>query len=125
MPTRNVNLTPELDHFISSTVETGLYANASEVVRAALRLLERNERIREKKVAALSAAIEAGMAGGVAEPGTFSRIRDHIGQPRLLSESLKILNDRGSTVTLDSEFGHDLEEIINAHREPLNPPSWD
>ena len=33
MPTRNVSLTPELDHFIASKVGTGLYANASEVMR--------------------------------------------------------------------------------------------
>lgn len=46
-------------------------------------------------------------------------------RPRLLSESIKILEERGSTVTLDSDFGGDLEEIINSHREPLNPPAWD
>jgi antitoxin (DNA-binding transcriptional repressor) of toxin-antitoxin stability system len=44
---------------------------------------------------------------------------------RLLSESLRILRDRGSATTLDGEFGRDLEEIINSHREPLNPPAWD
>jgi len=36
MPTRNVNLTDELDHFVLSKVESGRYENASEVVRAAL-----------------------------------------------------------------------------------------
>ena len=46
-------------------------------------------------------------------------------RPRLLSESLKILKERGSTVTLDGDFGRDLEEVINSHREPLNPPAWD
>lgn len=46
-------------------------------------------------------------------------------EPRLLSDSLKILSDRGVNVTLDGEFGRDLEEIIRSHREPLNPPSWD
>ena len=44
---------------------------------------------------------------------------------RLLSESLRILRDRGSCATLDGEFGRDLEEIINSRREPLNPPAWD
>jgi putative addiction module CopG family antidote len=43
MPTRNVNLTNELDHFITSRVQNGRYENASEVVRAALRTLEREE----------------------------------------------------------------------------------
>jgi antitoxin (DNA-binding transcriptional repressor) of toxin-antitoxin stability system len=46
-------------------------------------------------------------------------------RPRLLSETLRILEERGSSVTLDDNFGRDLEEIINSHREPLNPPVWD
>ena len=46
-------------------------------------------------------------------------------RPRLLSETLRILEKRGSTVTLDGDFGRDLEDIINSHREPLNPPAWD
>jgi antitoxin ParD1/3/4 len=39
----NVSLTPELAHFITSRVASGRYQSASEVVRAALRLLEREE----------------------------------------------------------------------------------
>lgn len=35
----NVSLTPELEQYIRSKVESGLYSNASEVVREALRLL--------------------------------------------------------------------------------------
>ena len=46
-------------------------------------------------------------------------------RPRLLSESLEILKERGSTVTLDGDFARDLEEIVNSHREPLNPQAWD
>ena len=44
---------------------------------------------------------------------------------RLLSESLRRAREHGSTATLDEGFGRDLEEIINSHREPLNPPTWD
>ena len=82
MPTRNVNLTPELDHFVSAKVDAGLYANASEVMRAALRLLERDEREHEEKIAALRAAIDKGIASGIAEPGVFSRIRKKHGLPK-------------------------------------------
>jgi antitoxin (DNA-binding transcriptional repressor) of toxin-antitoxin stability system len=46
-------------------------------------------------------------------------------KPRLLSESLRILKQRGSAVTLDGDFGRDIEEAIASHREPLNPPDWD
>jgi len=82
MPTRNVNLTPELDSFIATKVEGGLYANASEVMRTALRLLERDERENEAKIAALRAAIDAGFASGIAKPGPFSRIRKKHGLPQ-------------------------------------------
>jgi len=44
---------------------------------------------------------------------------------RLLSESIALAEAHGSTATLDGNFGRDLEEIINSHREPLNPPAWD
>ena len=59
MPTRNVNLTQELDSFLLARVQSGRYENASEVVRAALRTLEREERIYEAKLEALRAAIDA------------------------------------------------------------------
>ena len=44
---------------------------------------------------------------------------------RLLSESIALAEAHGSTVTLDGDFGRDLEAIIDSHREPLNPPAWD
>ena len=82
MPTRNINLTPELDHFITGRVDSGLYANASEVMRAALRLLEREEKEQEEKMRALRTAIKKGMASRVAEPGVFSRLRKKHGLPQ-------------------------------------------
>ena len=78
MPTRNVNLTDELDRFIASMVEGGRYANASEVMRSALRMLEREEREYEEKMAVLRAAIQAGLDSGDAEPGLFERLNAHI-----------------------------------------------
>jgi antitoxin (DNA-binding transcriptional repressor) of toxin-antitoxin stability system len=42
---------------------------------------------------------------------------------RLLSESIALAEAHGSTVTLDGDFTRDLEDIINSHREPLNPPA--
>ena len=81
MPTRNVNLTPELDQFITTRVITGRFANASEVMRTALRIMEQDERENEEKLIALRAAIDKGLASGVAEPGTFLRIRQRLGLP--------------------------------------------
>jgi antitoxin ParD1/3/4 len=44
--TRNVSLTPELETLVDSKVASGRYRSASEVVRAALRLLDERERER-------------------------------------------------------------------------------
>jgi hypothetical protein len=43
--------------------------------------LERDEREHDEQVAGLRAAIEKGIASGIAEPGTFSRIRSKYGLP--------------------------------------------
>lgn len=75
MPTRNVNLTDELDRFVLAKVESGRYENASEVVRAALRALEVEDQRYELKLAALRKAIDAGDASGVAEGNSFGRVR--------------------------------------------------
>jgi antitoxin ParD1/3/4 len=75
MPTRNVNLTDELDRFVLAKVESGRYENASEVVRAALRTLEREEQQYEAKLAALKTAIDAGDSSGIAEGNSFARVR--------------------------------------------------
>jgi antitoxin ParD1/3/4 len=75
MPTRNVNLTNELDRFVAKKVKTGRYENASEVVRAGLRTLEREERQYEAKLAALRSAIDEGDASGIARGNVFGRVR--------------------------------------------------
>jgi hypothetical protein len=43
---------------------------------------------------------------------------------RLLSESLRLAKEHGSTTTLDAGFATDLEAVINSHPEPLKS-SWD
>ena len=81
MPTRNVNLTPELDRFVLEKVESGRYENASEVVRAALRTLEREEQQYDAKLAVLRNAIDEGDASGVAEGDVFARVREKLNLP--------------------------------------------
>jgi antitoxin ParD1/3/4 len=44
----NVSLTPELEKFVEGKVQSGLYNNASEVVREGLRLLKGHDEIRVK-----------------------------------------------------------------------------
>ena len=75
MPTRNVNLTEELDHFVDARIRDGRYESASEVIRAALRALERDEQEHEAKLEALRRAIDEGDASGVAAGDVFARVR--------------------------------------------------
>jgi antitoxin ParD1/3/4 len=67
MPTRNVNLTDALDQFVAAKVASGRYDNASEVVRASLRALDREEQAYETRLATLRVALEEGEASGDAE----------------------------------------------------------
>jgi antitoxin ParD1/3/4 len=81
MPTRNVNLTDELDRFVLAKVKSGRYENASEVIRAALRSLERDEQEYQAKLAALRSAIDEGDASGVAKNNVFTRLRKTLNLP--------------------------------------------
>lgn len=63
MKTTSVALGAYFDDFIKSKIAQGRYNNASEVVRAALRLLEENE----SRLIELKNAIDEGMKSGRAE----------------------------------------------------------
>ena len=80
MPTRNVNLTPEMDKFVSARIKSGQYANASEVVRAGLRALEREEQEEKAKLEALRRAIKEGDESGEFEGNPFDEVRKYIGE---------------------------------------------
>ena len=49
----NISLTPQLETLIAQKVKSGLYHSASEVVRAALRLLEERDQVQAAKLEAL------------------------------------------------------------------------
>lgn len=59
----SVTLGNHFDDFVQSRISAGRYKNASEVIRAGLRLLEEEE----NKVAALKYAIEEGIDSGIVE----------------------------------------------------------
>ena len=59
----HISLTPELESRVKAKVETGFYNNASEVIRAGLRLLADDE----SRIVALKSAIEEGINSGIAE----------------------------------------------------------
>ncbi|MBF5056774.1 CopG family transcriptional regulator [Alcanivorax sp. 521-1] len=58
----HISLTPELEARIKTKVESGLYNNASEVIREALRFVETHEEwINELKLARLREQLREGM----------------------------------------------------------------
>ncbi len=63
MPARNIHLTHEWDQFVTDQVESGKYANASEVVRAGLHALQYQQEEQRLKLEALRVAIAEGMKG--------------------------------------------------------------
>lgn len=61
--TTSITIGPQLDDFVVKLVESGRYGSTSEVVRSALRLLERQE----SQAAALRSAVQAGEQSGESE----------------------------------------------------------
>ena len=62
MPAMNISLTKELMDFVKSKVSTGMYNNASEVIRDALRQLDTNEElVFELKLNRLKEALAPGI----------------------------------------------------------------
>ena len=57
----NVSLTPELERFVKDLADSGRYRSASEVVRAAVRLLQEHEAERTARLRALQRRIEIGV----------------------------------------------------------------
>jgi len=59
----SISIGNHFDTFIKSRITAGRYKNASEVVRAGLRLLEEEE----NKIIALKEAIQEGVESGIAD----------------------------------------------------------
>jgi antitoxin ParD1/3/4 len=70
----NVSLTPELEEFVSTKVQSGRYNSASEVVREALRLLEEHDAARASQLAQFNEELGRRLAaldrGEVVDPAT-------------------------------------------------------
>jgi antitoxin ParD1/3/4 len=60
----HATVTPELDSFVNKLVDTGRFSSQSEAVRAALRLLEDKERLKDVKLEALKEKIQEGLDSG-------------------------------------------------------------
>ena len=76
----NVSVGPELEQFVGGKVDSGDYGTATEVVRAALRLLKEQDAEREAKLHALRSDVREGFAQlerGEGKPGrkAFAQLR--------------------------------------------------
>lgn len=59
--TMNVSLTPELRKFVGQKIKSGRYRSASDVIQEGLRLLEDEERLRDKRLAEVRRKIQIGL----------------------------------------------------------------
>ncbi len=71
----SISLTPELVGLIKAKVKSGRYTSTSEVVREALRLLERADRLEAEHVQSLRQAWQEGVDSGDAGPLDFADLR--------------------------------------------------
>lgn len=74
LPTRNINLTDYFDSLIESSISSGRYQNASEVVRDGLRLLEQRQRQDAARLQSLREAARIGF--DALERGDFVEVDD-------------------------------------------------
>jgi antitoxin ParD1/3/4 len=72
----SISLTPELLGLVKAKVESGRYTSTSEVVREALRLLERADRREADQAEGLRRAWAEGIASGDAGPLGFAELRE-------------------------------------------------
>jgi antitoxin ParD1/3/4 len=68
-------LTDELANFVKAKVASGRYTSSSEVVREALRLMERLERQEAEKLPPLRQAWKEGMDSGDAGDVDFAKLK--------------------------------------------------
>ena len=64
----NVSLPPKLRAFVQAKIRSGLYNDAGDVLREALRLMQARDRGEREKLRRLRAALVAGEESGQAEP---------------------------------------------------------
>jgi antitoxin ParD1/3/4 len=80
----NISLPEELANFIKDKVSTGRYGSSSEVVREALRLMEKTEQQEAEKLALLRHAWKEGVDSGDAGEIDFTASKTKARARRLL-----------------------------------------
>ncbi|WGV28266.1 type II toxin-antitoxin system ParD family antitoxin [Halotia branconii] len=83
----NVSLTPELEKWVQSKVESGMYTSASEVIREGLRLLKEQDAFKAIRLAELRREIQQGIDSGESTPFNIDEIIELAKQQRQQRES--------------------------------------
>ena len=81
MASRNISLTDHHDDLIEAKIQAGEYANASEVVREGLRLIQERDQELAARVDAIKSRVAVGLeqaARGDFIEGTIDEIRERI-----------------------------------------------
>jgi antitoxin ParD1/3/4 len=91
MSPMNVSLTPQMEKYIARRVKQGVYQTSSEVVRAAIRLLQHAEEGRQQQLEELRREIQLGLddaAAGRVKALDGEKIKAE-GRKRLAARKLK------------------------------------
>jgi len=90
----NVSLTPDLEAVVRAKVESGLYNNASEVIREALRIIEREEKLQR-----LRQELDKGLRA--------------IEEGRTVTYTTELLDKLKAEAVRRSEVGEPVSDVIN------------
>ena len=106
----NVSLTPELEQFIQSQVESGNYTSPEEVIIAGIKLLEERERIYKGRFEELRqeimVGVEASERGEVVDSETvFSQLQQRKGwMPGFFEQTAGCLADDPIVIDDEGDF---------------------
>jgi antitoxin ParD1/3/4 len=85
MSNLNVSLTDELVSFVKTKVASGRYTSSSEVVREALRIMERHEQTESERLRLLQQAWRDGIESGDFRPLDMEAVKAE-GRKRLMAQ---------------------------------------
>ncbi|MDZ8108880.1 MAG: type II toxin-antitoxin system ParD family antitoxin [Nostoc sp. DedQUE12a] len=83
----NVSLSQELEKWVQSKVESGMYTSASEVIREGLRLLKEQDALKAIRLEELRRQIQLGIDSGEPTPLNMDEIIELAKQQRQHRES--------------------------------------
>lgn len=74
----HVSLTPKLEDMVRRKVKSGLYNNASEVIREALRMMATRDQEEKRKLTALRKAIREGDESGWVDDFSMEKLIEEL-----------------------------------------------